>query len=179
MFYRILVALDKSPISQYIFDEAVYLASSTGAKILLLNVLSPFDEPYGLALDLQTDRIYQIFNKEAVDYHMEEWELLKAQGIEYLTMLKNQAIAKGINTDFSQEMGNPSRMICNVARTWEADLIVMGRHGLSRLSEFFLGSVSSYVLHHAPCAVLTLQHKIPKNTEVVEEKPAKTGVEEL
>ncbi|CCQ49032.1 hypothetical protein CWATWH8502_2292 [Crocosphaera watsonii WH 8502] len=37
------------------------------------------------------------------------------------------------------------------------DVIVMGHRGISGLQEFFLGSVSNYVLHHAPCSVLIVQ----------------------
>jgi nucleotide-binding universal stress UspA family protein len=33
----------------------------------------------------------------------------------------------------------------------------MGRRGRTGLSELFLGSVSNYVTHHAPCSVLTLK----------------------
>ncbi|MEO0350033.1 MAG: universal stress protein, partial [Cyanobacteria bacterium P01_A01_bin.15] len=40
---------------------------------------------------------------------------------------------------------------------WNADLIMMGRRGRSGFSELLLGSVSNYVMHHAPCSVLTVQ----------------------
>lgn len=33
----------------------------------------------------------------------------------------------------------------------------MGRRGHKGLSEILLGSVSNYVVHHAPCSVLVLQ----------------------
>lgn len=33
---------------------------------------------------------------------------------------------------------------------------MMGRGGRSGLDEFFLGSVSNYVLHHVPCLVLAV-----------------------
>jgi nucleotide-binding universal stress UspA family protein len=44
-----------------------------------------------------------------------------------------------------------------VARTWNADLIVIGRRGLRGLAEMFLGSVSNHVIHHAHCSVLVVQ----------------------
>jgi nucleotide-binding universal stress UspA family protein len=39
----------------------------------------------------------------------------------------------------------------------EADLIIVGRKDRSGLEELLLGSVSSDVVHHAPCAVLVTQ----------------------
>ncbi|NEO65320.1 MAG: universal stress protein, partial [Moorea sp. SIO4G2] len=36
-------------------------------------------------------------------------------------------------------------------------LIVLGRRGLGGLKEMVLGSVSNYVVHHAPCSVLVVQ----------------------
>ncbi|MCZ8054719.1 MAG: universal stress protein, partial [Microcystis sp. LE19-12.2C] len=51
-----------------------------------------------------------------------------------------------------------AKTICKVAREENIDLIVIGRRGRSGLGELFLGSVSNYVLHHAPCSVLIVQH---------------------
>ena len=41
MLKKVLVAIDNLPISQHVFDEAVYLAKATDAKLMLLHVLSP------------------------------------------------------------------------------------------------------------------------------------------
>ncbi|NEO28803.1 MAG: universal stress protein, partial [Kamptonema sp. SIO4C4] len=35
--------------------------------------------------------------------------------------------------------------------------VIIGRRGRVGLSEILLGSVSNYVLHHAPCAVMVVQ----------------------
>ncbi|MGF1516635.1 MAG: universal stress protein, partial [Nodosilinea sp.] len=51
---------------------------------------------------------------------------------------------------------SPGRVICTLAKTWAADLIVVGSHRRKGLSELFLGSVSNYVMHHAPCSVLVV-----------------------
>ena len=50
------------------------------------------------------------------------------------------------------------RAICDTAAAQEVDVIVIGSHGSSHAGEVLLGSVSQYVLHHAPCPVLTVRH---------------------
>lgn len=67
------------------------------------------------------------------------------------------ATSFGIQTKFTMGTGNPSRIICDVASNWNAELIVIGRRGMSGINELFLGSVSNYVVHHALCSVLTIQ----------------------
>ncbi len=64
-----------------------------------------------------------------------------------------------------QNLGDPGRIICEIARDCDADLIVMGRGNHSGLNEFFLGSVSNYVLHHAPCSVLAVQGQLSQKTK--------------
>ncbi|MFB2769803.1 universal stress protein [Pelatocladus sp. BLCC-F211] len=166
MFDKILVGIDNSEIGQSVFDEALALAQKLNAHLMLLHVLDPFDERYPSSIALQTDSLYPSFHSEAVNYYMGRWETLKQEGIEFLKIFSNQAIAKGVTTEYTQNFGEPGRVICEVARNWEADLIIIGRRGRRGLSEFFLGSVSNYVLHHAPCSVLTVQgliHAIEPN----------------
>jgi nucleotide-binding universal stress UspA family protein len=54
-------------------------------------------------------------------------------------------------------VGDPGKAICTLAQDWSADLIVIGRRGMHGLGELLLGSVSSYVMHRSPCAVLVVQ----------------------
>jgi nucleotide-binding universal stress UspA family protein len=77
-----------------------------------------------------------------------------------------QANTSGINTEFTQNTGSPGRKICELATVWNADLIIIGRRGRSGLAEFFLGSVSNYVLHHAPCSVQIVH--IPISSQAAE-----------
>jgi nucleotide-binding universal stress UspA family protein len=49
--------------------------------------------------------------------------------------------------------GNPAEMILEKARTWPADLIVVGTHGRSALGRAVLGSVSLRLIREAPCSV--------------------------
>jgi nucleotide-binding universal stress UspA family protein len=52
--------------------------------------------------------------------------------------------------------GNISDNICMLAEKREADLIVMGTHGISGVREFFIGSTSFRVVKYAPCPVMTV-----------------------
>jgi nucleotide-binding universal stress UspA family protein len=53
-------------------------------------------------------------------------------------------------------IGSPAHVILNVAREWDADLVVLGTHGRRGMPRFFLGSVAETVLHKAPCSVLVI-----------------------
>ena len=53
---------------------------------------------------------------------------------------------------------DPENAILEHARQWGADLIVVGLHDRSRMERFLAGSVSEYMVKHAPCSVLVLKH---------------------
>ena len=55
------------------------------------------------------------------------------------------------------EVGDPGGAICAAARAIEADVVVLGSHGRGVLKRVVLGSVSEYVLRHAPCPVLVVR----------------------
>ncbi|MEO1373567.1 MAG: universal stress protein [Cyanobacteria bacterium J06635_10] len=164
MFNRILVAIDNSFRSQQVFDEAVFLAKATDSNLMLLHILSPLDEQYIDPLFLQPSILYpelQGNNSKAAN----DWEKLKNNRLNWLRWLCEEATRLGINAEFSQNVGEPSRIICDMARNWQADLIVIGRRGRRGINELLMGSVSNYVLHHAPCSVLTVQGIIPSTEE--------------
>ncbi len=58
-----------------------------------------------------------------------------------------------------------NQVICSLARTWNADLVVVGRRGLSRVNELLRNSVSNYILHHAACPVLVVHHQASVSPE--------------
>jgi len=157
MCKRILVAIDKSESSQHVFAEAVSLALATSARVLLLHVLSPLDEGYPTPVYPGPDSLYPSLHEEAIKAYSQQWQVFEREGLERVRSLNQKAIQAGVIAEFSQNVGDPGHTICDLARTWDADLILMGRRGRAGLSEFFLGSVSNYVLHHAPCSVLIIQ----------------------
>lgn len=165
MLNRILVAIDNSHMNQQVFDEAVSLAKATDGNLMLLHVLSPLDEQYIDPLFLQPTIVYPQLQGNNSKY-ANDWNNLKENRYNWLRKLCEQATKLGVKTEFSQNIGEPSRMICDIARNWEADVIVIGRRGRRGISEFLMGSVSNYVLHRAHCSVFTVQGIIPEAEKI-------------
>jgi nucleotide-binding universal stress UspA family protein len=165
MFQKILVAVDGSVISEAAFGEALDLARQTGATLMLLHVLLPDERSLPTVY-----YYYPIVSSSIANQYQERWEAEIEHGLAMLRSLAQRASRLGVRVEFTQNIGDPGRLICEIAADWKADLIILGRRGYTGFNEFFLGSVSNYVTHHAPCSVLTVQH----STLSPEMKAAKT-----
>jgi len=53
--------------------------------------------------------------------------------------------------------GDPADVIIDEAKAVGADLVVVGTRGLGAAARLVLGSISTKVLHHAPCDVLVVR----------------------
>ncbi len=151
-YHKILVALDQSPLGEEILQQAIALAQFSGASLMLCHcipmesqILSPYPSFY---------------SEEMLNFSQMIQERLKQETTNAQDWLKRQsetAIAAGIPTETQIQIGEPGRYLRDLATEWQADLIIIGRRGLRGLQELFLGSVSNYVIHHAPCSVLVVQ----------------------
>jgi nucleotide-binding universal stress UspA family protein len=78
---------------------------------------------------------------------------------------RNQALSEArkfleerhINAVYVEGNGNPADVIVQEAKDSGADLIVVGTRGRNAPRRLSLGSVSTNVLHHAPCDVLVVR----------------------
>ena len=156
MYGKILVALDESQLSRQAFRQSLSLAQAFDAKLQLLNVISPQEAKYQNTVSLIGSGINFQQTNEAAEA---EWQLLVTNRLDYLESLLKEATEIGITADLSQEIGQPAQKICDFAKDWGADLIVIGSHGRKGLNELFMGSVSNYVSHHVPCAVLMVHQQ--------------------
>lgn len=165
MFKKILVALDHSALSQNTFDQALAFAKATQAQLVLVHVLTPQEEGYPTST-LTTGMIEGVIPAEAASLYLDQLEAFKAKGLELLRSSANLAKQQGITVETQQPLGDAGYSICDVARTWQADVIIVGRRSRPFMSQLFLGSVSNYVSHHSPCSVFIVH---PPTTSEVDE----------
>jgi nucleotide-binding universal stress UspA family protein len=62
---------------------------------------------------------------------------------------------RGIEAEAVEAQGDPGAVIVEAAK--DADLVVVGTRGLNPIERLLLGSVSSKVVHRAPCDVLIVR----------------------
>jgi nucleotide-binding universal stress UspA family protein len=132
----ILLATDGSPASECASEEGIDLAVQLGARLLVVSVLSAASRPSEAAA-------------EAGGLADSRASLTtKAQAI------VQRAKAAGADATFLVWEGEPGEAIVAAADSENADLIVVGSHGRSGVSRFFIGSVSDFVVRHAHCPVM-------------------------
>jgi nucleotide-binding universal stress UspA family protein len=64
---------------------------------------------------------------------------------------------RGLTGEFIEGNGNPGDVLVEEAKESGADLIVVGTRGRNAAKRLVLGSVSTNVVHHAPCDVLVVR----------------------
>ncbi len=102
---------------------------------------------------------------EVVMVSAEYYDQIEQAGHAQAKIFLEQAAAQlrllfpGVKLDLTTEVidGSPQRVIVEKAQEWSADLIVVGSHGYGFWSRTLIGSVSSSVVHHAPCSVLVVR----------------------
>lgn len=157
-FHKILVAIDDSDLCKSVFAQALELALANRAALMLFHCVpvEMIAEPIVPSSDILG------FNTQMLspDYQVQRIEV-ERESQETNALLQSYcqtAISQGVPTEFDYNIGEAGQSLCEVAQSWVADLIVVGRRGRKGLTEALLGSVSNYVLHHAPCSVLVIQH---------------------
>jgi nucleotide-binding universal stress UspA family protein len=78
---------------------------------------------------------------------------------EALAEARKYVEGRGLKGEFIEGHGNPADVIVQEAEESGADLIVVGTRGMSTAKRALklMGSVSTNVVHHAPCDVLVVR----------------------
>lgn len=145
---KILVALDYGDTCSSVFDQAIKLAKATGANLALFSVIAP---------EIDGSITFYPYDDRDWAAYTEQHKVVETASLKLLRGFADKAISAGIETEFTQDIGSPGPAICKLAKARDADLIIVGSHGRKGLSEVLLGSVSNYVVHHAPCSIMVVR----------------------
>lgn len=164
MYKRILIALgEEEDINQKVLSEAIAIAVPSQATVNLMHVVLPPEAGFPNPMYVTADGMHSTVNAESFQMYLGQWQTQQAKNQQALdTQANDLQRAHSISTEWTQAVGDPGRQICQVAQDWPADLIVIGRHNRSGLSELWIGSVSNYVMHHAKCSVIVVQAAKPE-----------------
>jgi nucleotide-binding universal stress UspA family protein len=137
VFHNILVAIDGSPTATAALEEAIDLARSDGARLVLLSVAAPSR--------------WRFTGPTYVPYPTDE----ELQAAAWDVLARAEALVPGdVAVSSVVRVGSPAAEIVRRAVEGEHDLIVMGSRGHGLLGSLLLGSVSRAVVARSAVPVL-------------------------
>jgi manganese transport protein len=134
-FSRIVIAIDFSSIDSEVIRYAMSLADR-GSKILIIHVVESVN-----AL---------LFGHDSDDYEA-------IQDRKLLDQYQAEVISRGIETSVFLGFGNPKRIIPEKVNEYKADLLLMGAHGHTGLTDIIFGTTVDNVRHKVNIPVLLVQ----------------------
>ena len=141
-FQRILFPTDFSSIAEHAFGYALGIAREFGARLFILHVINEQADLRGFYLPHLAYERVEADITEAARRMMDEFRA---------------GIAGYDNHEGEVVSGVPYAEILKAADEHDADLIVMGTHGLTGVEHLLFGSTAERVLRHAKCPVMTVR----------------------
>ena len=139
---EILVAIDFSDSTVTLIDNAKRIAKSSDSNIWLLHVAAPEPEFVGFGVGPQTER-----DTVAKGLHTEH---------KILQQHANALRKEGVDCTALLVQGATVDTILHEAEKLSAGMIILGTHGKSAVTKFFVGSTSEGILHRTSIPVLII-----------------------
>jgi nucleotide-binding universal stress UspA family protein len=144
---RILIPTDFSTASEWVFDDAVRVAGSTGAEIVILHIrMTRTSNPRELRFPADPS-VYE---------YVEKTELEKLRN---RVRVANATIPTRL---LVKSAPDPGAEICRTAAEENADLIVMATHARHHVAHLLVGGTTQSVLTDPPAPLLVIRYGIQK-----------------
>ena len=173
MISNIVIATDGSSSAQKALNTAIDLAEKYDAKLTLVHVLTHdhpsaemrrmlevehLDEPIPIQKNVSGGTSSAVGRLLKAGIDSKEYRAVTVLGEQILNTASKKAKKAGVkDIEAVVRDGDYANSILEVADSIDADMIVVGRRGLSKLKGFVTGSVSHKVSQRANCSVLTVK----------------------
>ena len=149
----ILFATDGSPSAEEAQREAFELSARLDAPLLVVSVMHAALPAYG----------YAGYGYANIVSELTEAEQHRVTAL--LASIEESAVGEGVHCSTVAADGFAVDEICNKAAEYDAQLIVVGSHGWGAARRLWSGSVSTGLVHAAPCPVLVVRgrHKVQEH----------------
>jgi nucleotide-binding universal stress UspA family protein len=145
MYQKILVPVDGSETSNLGLTEAIKLAKRQGAQVRLVHIVNEFILDYTYSTTLYADKVIDGLRDRGRNVLKEAEARVRQGGI----------VCDGVLVESIG--GRAAEFIVQQAKTWGADVIVMGTHGRRGLARLTLGSDAEQVVRTAGVPVLLVR----------------------
>lgn len=147
MFRRILIPTDFSTASEWIFDDAIRIAGTTGAELVIVHVrMTRTSHPGELRFPADPS-LYEYAEK------------LELERLRERIRRANATVATRL---IVRQAPDPGGEICRTATEEQADLIVISTHARHHVAHLLIGSTAMSVIKQPPAPVLAIRYGIRK-----------------
>jgi nucleotide-binding universal stress UspA family protein len=164
VFKRILIPTDFSTASEWVFEDAVRIAGSNDAEVVILHV-----------------RMTWASNPDELRFPADPslYEYAEKLELERLRDRVRRANASVATRLIVRNAPDPGDEICRTAKSENVDLVVIATHARHHVSHLFVGSTTMSVLKAPPAPVLAIRYGTRKrksmNRVVVPVHPRQTS----
>jgi nucleotide-binding universal stress UspA family protein len=145
MYSKILVPVDGSETATRGLNEAIKIAKAQGSQLLLVHIVNEFILDYTFSPALYAANLIESLVKAGRAVLDGAETAAKREGVKAESVLLESIGAMAADLILAQ------------AKTWKADLIVMGTHGRRGLARVALGSDAEHVVRAATVPVLLVR----------------------
>jgi nucleotide-binding universal stress UspA family protein len=141
---KLIVPIDFSNHSEYALKAAALLAKKNNASIYALHMLDLQEMSLSESVSFQQEKavfFLKLAEKKFKKFLQKEY----LEDVHIIPVIKHFKVFSEINT---------------IAEEINADLIIMGSHGVSGLKEFFVGSNTEKVVRYATIPVLIIKNEL-------------------
>ncbi|HLR69068.1 universal stress protein [Virgibacillus alimentarius] len=140
-YKNIVVAVDGSEASEKAFKKSLNIVKNNNARLIIAHVVDSRTFATAEAYDRTLAERADEYAAELLDRYIDE---AKAANLDDLVKCV--------------EYGSPKIKIAkDIAKNFDADLIICGATGLNAVERFLIGSVSENIARHASCDVLVVR----------------------